>query len=95
MAVIQTELAVEMENGGTYEVTADQRDYSAWEMQDFYADHRANLRVRFLAYNALKRTKQIKSSWLTFNSEALEVTVKQSDAGEDVDPTNQDLSDED
>jgi hypothetical protein len=95
MAVFKTNLTAEMEDGTNHEVVADQRDMAAWEGQDFHSDKAYTVRVRFLAYNALRRTKVFKSTWQRFNDECVEVRVNTETAGDDVDPTNQDLSDED
>jgi hypothetical protein len=90
MAGIKYTMDVEMEDGTTYTVDADQRDVASWEMQPFGTSgndmgQRIHLGMRFMAWNYLKRTKAIKLSWEKFNEECVE--VHDAGAGEEsVDP---------
>lgn len=71
------ELRVEMEDGTTYDVVADQRDVAKWEVQDFGCsirewDSRMNLAYRFLAWSALKRRGLIDLTWDQFDAQCIE-----------------------
>ncbi|MER5703477.1 hypothetical protein ABT023_16250 [Micromonospora sp. NPDC002296] len=88
------ELRVEMDDGTTYDVVADQRDVARWEIQDFgcpigQIDTRMHLAYRWLAWSALTRRQQITLSWPDFDRDCVEV-IDPPDADEgtagDVDP---------
>lgn len=81
MPNIRFNFSVEMEDGTTYEVEADQRDIVAWEV---HADGLNSLGYahtvqRYIAWNALKRKKVIKISWDTFNENCVEVVDRTGD----------------
>lgn len=78
-------LFVELEDGKTWEVDADQRDYAAWEMQTFYDPARNTVLRRFLAFSASSRLKLTDLSWAKFNAQAVMVDVESVD--EPADPT--------
>jgi hypothetical protein len=70
-------LAVEMEDGKTYKVVADQRDIQRYELQPFagpISTHTITF-MRFAAWSALERTGVIKRmDWNKFNESCLEVS---------------------
>ncbi|MEV0156876.1 hypothetical protein AB0H57_24535 [Micromonospora sp. NPDC050686] len=77
MARIQVELRVEMEDGTTYDVVADQRDVARWEIQDFGCpfsdiDSRPMLALRWLAWSVLTRRGEITMTWPEFDAVCLE-----------------------
>lgn len=61
MARFQLELHVEMEDGSTFDVVADQRDIARWEVQDFgcpFADaveRQLLMAFRYFAWSAASR----------------------------------------
>lgn len=79
MASVRYSMEVEMEDGTTYTVDADQRDVAAWEMQPFGTSgndmgQRIHLAMRFMAWHCLaKRHKTVKLTWEKFNEECVEV----------------------
>lgn len=78
MASVKYSMVVEMEDGTTSTVEADQRDVAAWEMQPFGTSgndmgQRIHLAMRFMAWHCLKRTKQTKHAWDAFNEQCVEV----------------------
>lgn len=77
-------IAVEMEDGTSYEVVADQRDLARYEVQDFYNPSRLITAVRFLAYSASLRARKTELAWPKFNAAC--VSAGDPD-GEPVDPT--------
>lgn len=48
-------------------VTADQRDYAAWEAHPDAGEDNTTTRMRFLAWSAGKRKGQISATWREFN----------------------------
>lgn len=73
MSKLAVELAVEMDDGQTHVVVADQRDYARLETQPEAGMH---TRVRFLAWSALTRQQRITSTFERFNTvDCVEVTV--------------------
>ncbi len=78
MARLLLELHVEMEDGTTHDVVADQRDVAKWEIQDFgcpYSEFetRSMLAMRWLAWSALTRRGAVTLSWLEFDAVCVEV----------------------
>lgn len=79
MAAMKFNLHVEMEDGATYDVVADQRDVGAWEIysegRDFSSHpHSA---MRYLAWSALTRKRLISgndSLWENFGGKCVEVS---------------------
>lgn len=62
-------LTAEMDDGRTLVAVADGRDFVAAEAKGMFDDSPAQVtRIRFLAWHALTRTEQIKSSWEKFNT---------------------------
>lgn len=72
MAAIRFDLQVEMEDGDTYRVVADQRDLSRFEQTDFYNPRKHTL-LRYLAWAAATRQGRITLDWVTFNAACVEV----------------------
>jgi hypothetical protein len=102
MASIQLKYTVEMEDGNTFEVTADQRDLSKYERSDAYVNPiiqydaqgkarqvnvGAQTQTRYLAFNALRRTKQINLSWQKFDDTCVEVMYHGDEEDVETDPT--------
>lgn len=85
-------LGVEMDDGTTWEVVCDQRDYASWEIQPFHDAGRPVTRVRYLAFSASCRERKTDLSWPKFNAAAVDVGALDVD---DVDPTQPDHSDAD
>lgn len=82
---------VTMEDGTSYEVTADQRDNAAWEVQPFgcsVSDSFAKIFTysRFCAWNAARRQKLHTLTWAQFSEQCVEVRGAEAEAepeGED------------
>lgn len=79
MAKLLIEMRVEMEDGATHEVVADQRDIAKWEVQDFgcpfpHIEERGHLAYRWLAWSALSRRGLTELGWPQFDAVCLEVT---------------------
>lgn len=79
MATMLIELRVEMDNGDTHDVVADQRDVARWEVQEFGTPFneikaRANLAYRWLAWSAMSRRGLTALSWSDFDATCLEVS---------------------
>ena len=73
MATIFTQtIRVDMADGRELTAIIDQRDHAAYEGSEVYdeAESRNATKLRFLAWNALKRVKQTAHSWPEFNTEA-------------------------
>jgi hypothetical protein len=88
---IKVPMNVEMDDGRTLNVVIDQRDYAAVEAQEGIDRHQhRNMYARYLAYNALARTKQYIGPWEQFNGvdcvEALAVEQEEPDDAERLDP---------
>ncbi|MCT2277992.1 hypothetical protein M3G91_10180 [Micromonospora chalcea] len=85
MARIQVELHVEMEDGTTHDVVADQRDIARWEIQDFgclfseIESRSPMLALRWLAWSAMSRRGLTALPWPEFD----EVCVEAADPGGD------------
>lgn len=95
MGTTVARIAVEMEDGKTWEVCVDQRDMAQWEMQPFYDNNRSTVRQRYVAYAASVRGKQTELSWPKFNAACVETRYPDDgDEAEEVDPTRPDQSDE-
>ncbi|SIQ07276.1 hypothetical protein [Micromonospora avicenniae] len=72
------ELRVEMEDGTTYDVVADQRDAAKFEVQDFGCsisaiDSRLATAFRYMAWSAMTRRGETKLSWKDFDAQCIEV----------------------
>ncbi|WP_420123207.1 hypothetical protein [Nakamurella sp.] len=83
MPAVLVELHVEMEDGTTHDVVADQRDVAKWEIQDFGCpfadiDARPHLALRWLAWSALSRRGLTTLSWPDFDA----VCIEAGDPGE-------------
>lgn len=65
---VKVPVTVEMDDGRTLNVVLDQRDYAAVEAQDIDPQQQRNTWMRFLAFNALARSKQYGGSWAEFNT---------------------------
>lgn len=72
MAAIRFDFLVELEGGETYEVVADQRDVSRFELEDFYTPRKHTM-ARYLAWAASRRQGVTKLSWPEFNAQCVEV----------------------
>jgi hypothetical protein len=92
MPAIRTELEIEMEDGETYRVVADQRDFARWEGQDFYDPDRKNMMTRFIGWSAAKRQGKTRLPWEPFNIECVQVGSAPDAEDDDVDPTQMDQS---
>ena len=98
MASMQFDLDVELEDGSTYTVTADQRDIAKFEMsKDGYAFNLAEERgmmpiFRFIAWNALRRTGQTTLGWAAFDDVLIEAMPTDEEDPTGVGPTNADPS---
>ncbi|MFD6770884.1 hypothetical protein ACFWC6_32215 [Micromonospora chalcea] len=91
------ELTVEMEDGTTHDVVADQRDISKWEAQDFGCPFEAipqrtpMLAMRWIAWSALSRRGLTDLKWPEFDAECIEVRDFEGDGevqAKEADPTN-------
>lgn len=93
------ELRVEMEDGTTHDVVADQRDIAKWEIQDFgcpFSDisSRIMLALRWLAWSALSRRGRLPEvdgkpmTWEQFDAVCVEASdmPAKDDGGEGLDP---------
>ncbi|MDG4799052.1 hypothetical protein [Micromonospora sp. WMMD980] len=88
MPKILIDLHVELEDGATHEVVADQRDVAKWEIQDFGCPFdaigdRPHLALRWLAWSVMSRRSLTALSWLDFDAVCVEVS--DSGDGDDVD----------
>lgn len=91
MPATKSRLTVELEDGTTWDVTADQRDVAKFELQDFYAPDRIRTMVRFIAWNASQRQDLTKLGWPKFDQVCVDVSGA-ADEEPDVDPTQPDQS---
>jgi hypothetical protein len=79
MASLTFELDVEMDDGATYQVVADQRDIARWEVQPFgwpivkVEDHASMSFFRFLGWSAMFRQQLTTLKWEQFNDTCVEV----------------------
>lgn len=97
MAITPIGLAVELEDGTTWEVSADQRDLAKWELQPFYDPARLTVRQRYMGYAASVRAGRTDLSWPKFDAACVEVRGADDDSDdepEEVDPTEPDPSGE-
>lgn len=88
MASLRFELTVELEDGSTYDVVADQRDMARWEVQDFggpVADWKAKTFTfqRFIAWSSATRQQLTKLTWPEFDAQC--VCVEATDQEEPAD----------
>lgn len=77
---LKLDYVVEMEDGKTYTITADQRDIARYETQPFAKpiDESPHTFMRFTAFSALDRAGVLKNGrsamgWEAFNSQCVEV----------------------
>jgi hypothetical protein len=94
MAITPIGLAVELEDGTTWQVSADQRDLAKWELQPFYDPARLTVRQRYMGYAASVRAGKTELSWTRFDAACIEVRGAGDDEPEEVDPTEPDPSGE-
>jgi hypothetical protein len=90
---IRANMVVLMEDDQTLNVYADQRDAAAFERSEFYTDNGAHTRIRFMAWNALRRTGQTKLSWPKFDDQCIDAFPDNGEE-EEVDPTQKDQQSE-
>ncbi len=64
---LQYGMTVELDSGETYDVSIDQRDFAALEAAGI-ADGAQTTKVRYVAWNASKRTGRYTGSWEQFNT---------------------------
>jgi hypothetical protein len=97
MPSLTFDLNVEMEDGSTYQVVADQRDMAKWEVQPFGSSfqnalngERQLLFTRWVAWSASVRRGLTELSWDDFDNKCVEVTPVSDGDGEvnDADPGN-------
>ncbi|MEU5939407.1 hypothetical protein ABZ807_09470 [Micromonospora sp. NPDC047548] len=93
MATLLLEFQVEMEDGTTHEVVADQRDVAKWEVQEFGCPFddihsRVHLGYRWLAWSAMTRRGMTGLSWPDFDAQCIEVVDKPEpdEPGDGLDP---------
>ncbi|MBM0274134.1 hypothetical protein [Micromonospora tarensis] len=72
------ELRVEMEDGTTHDVVADQRDVARFEVQEFGCSSvdmmsRISTAYRFMAWSVLTRRGETKLTWPKFDATCVEV----------------------
>lgn len=87
--------SVTLEDGREFDVKADQRDVSKWELEPFglsfaeSLDQRTVSFARYLAWSASRREGSHKLTWQAWADKAVEVRRLDSAEGEDaVDPGN-------
>ncbi len=72
------ELTVEMDDGQTFQVVADQRDIARWEVQPFgwpFVAAETSMSMgffRFLGWSAMFRQQLTTLTWDTFNAQCIE-----------------------
>lgn len=93
MATMLLEFQVEMEDGTTHDVVADQRDVAKWEVQPFGCpmsewDKRVNLAYRWLAWSAMTRRGMTDLKWDAFDAQCIEVRdmPEPEEPGDELDP---------
>lgn len=81
---MKIELVVEMDDGRTLTVHADQRDWARWEVQPFADEDRRTTKMRFLAWSTMTRQGLTAKAWDLFNeTDCVEVEAIVADAEED------------
>lgn len=88
MKMFNTKIDCLMEDGEVLSAIADQRDYAAFEASDLYdADGgRPVQKIRWLAWNALRRAKLTTAAWPKFNTELCVQAQVQLDEEEQEEP---------
>jgi hypothetical protein len=90
MASIKVPMTIEMDDGRILKAVVDQRDYAAVEAQEIDSINQRNIWARFIAFNALTRTKQYGGTWEQFNTvdclEAISHSQEESTDAESLDP---------
>lgn len=82
------ELDVEMEDGSTFSVVADQRDVARWEVQPFGCpagemdDSPSVTFLRFLAWSAAFRQQVTALKWDAFDAQCVEAMPPDDEEGE-------------
>ncbi len=94
MPAIKFPIAVEMEGGETWTVTADQRDLAKYELQEFYSSARVMTTTRYLAYAASIRQGLTKLTWPKFDAACIYAGDVVEEAEPNVDPGMPDRHDE-
>jgi hypothetical protein len=85
MAKMLFELQVEMDDGATYRVVADQRDVARWEVQPYgwpvakIEDRMSMLFCRFLGWSAASRQQLTVLSWEDFDGQCVEALPVEED----------------
>ena len=76
-------LHVEMEDGTTYDVVADQRDLVRWERHPegsaITNEAKVMQMLRFLAWSVLQRTGEIDLKWPAFDRQLVEAVERDDD----------------
>jgi hypothetical protein len=94
MAPIMTfDMTARMDNGSKWKVRADQREFAAWELQDFgtpFAVWRTRMFtcLRFLAWHAGKRQQLHTLTWEQFSEQCAEVSDERAAEDDAEDPGN-------
>lgn len=92
MPTFKQKIAVEMEDGKTWEAIADQRDIAKWEVSPMFGDDRTHTMIRHLAWTASARQGKTDLKWGSFDAACVEAGDPVEDAP--VDPTQPDPSGE-
>jgi aryl carrier-like protein len=87
--VKQQKFVVMMEDESTYEPLVDQRDAVAFERSNLYTENGIHTRLRYMAWNAMRRTQEMKLSFDKFNEQCIDAWPEKEET-EDVDPTQMD-----
>lgn len=88
MPSMRFELNVEMEDGNTYQVVADQRDIAKWEVQPFgwpvskMEEQMSMGFFRFLAWSVMTRQQLTPLKWDEFDSKCVEAMPPDDEEGE-------------
>lgn len=91
MPTFQQRIAVEMDDGKTWEVMADQRDIAKWEVSPLHGEGRMFTMVRHLAWTASVRAGRTELKWGGFDAACVEASDPEEP--EELDPTRPDQSD--
>lgn len=87
---LRVPVTVEMDDGRKVTVVADQRDFAAAEGADLDRRSQVHTWVRYIAFNAMVRTKQYAGAWQEFNTrdcvEATDVMEESDDTEDGLDP---------
>jgi hypothetical protein len=88
MAGLTYHLSAELEGEEPYEITADQRDIAAWELEPFgcavaLSGHKIYSFTRYLAWHASKRINKTKLSWQKWSDVCVNVTSLDLEEGDE------------